>query len=88
MQIGQRTYNAIKMGQKNLGIKRIGIKSGPVVSTNTISAHTPNGNIMNYSNSSDVARTPMKGVEIKTSKSKSIQIEKPRKRSESNSDFE
>ncbi len=87
MQVGQRTYNPIKVGHKNMGNRRIGVKNFPSMSASSISAHTPNGVIYNYSNSADVAREPMKGVEIKTNKHKAIQIEKSRKRSDSGTDF-
>lgn len=88
MQIGQRTYNPIKQGHKNLGNRRIGIKNISSLTTGSVSAHTPTGIIHNYSNSADVAREPMKGVEIKSNKSKPIKIEKSRRRSNSGSDFE
>lgn len=87
------------LGHKNLSNYRLGVKSH---STHTLGNKTysgnknhqtmgtlsPDGAIHNYSNSSEVAREPMRGVPINTNKTPhSFKIEKPRNRSESKENY-
>jgi hypothetical protein len=87
------------LGHKNLSNYRLGLKShsthslgnkqySGIKNGQTVGTLSPDGVIHNYSNSPEVAREPMRGVPINTNKtSHTMRIEKPRKQSESKSNY-
>lgn len=87
MTIGTKLIKGLHIGVKTVGHHFLGNKTNPLnKAIGGTLAHTATGIINNYSNSSDVAREPMKGVPIGKPKSHFQQIEKPRPRSNSKDD--
>ena len=78
--LGMKTHSTHTLGNKTYS----GIKNSPTMGT-----LTTDGQIHNSSNSSEVAREPMKGVPINTHKTSthSMRIEKPKKQSDSKTNY-
>jgi hypothetical protein len=84
MTIGTKLIRGLQVGIKTAGRHYLGNKSNPL--TKAIGGaliHSATGIINNYSNSADVAKEPMKGVQIGKPKQRFQQIEKPRPRTNS-----
>jgi hypothetical protein len=72
--LGNKNYSNSRMGNKNYS----GFSKGPMVGS-----HSPDGVIHNYANSSEAHREPVIGIQINPPKRTGMNIEKPRKRTES-----
>ena len=83
MNLGQKQYNSNSLGVKTHGKNSMGVKFNNGTSSGISSqvlAHTSDGIIRNYSNSSDAHKEPIKGVQVNTRKLSNLQIEKPKKK--------
>ena len=76
--LGMKTHSTHTLGNKTYS----GIKNSPTMGT-----LTTDGQIHNSSNSSEVAREPMKGIPINTRKTHANMIEKPKKQSDSKPNY-
>lgn len=82
MNLGQKQYNSNSLGVKTHGKNSMGVKFNNGTSSGISSqvlAHTSDGIIRNYSNSSDAHKEPIKGVQV-IRKLSNLQIEKPKKK--------
>ena len=85
--LGHKNFSQTSLGVKSHSNRQLGNKTYSTISKpgQSVGTHSPDGTIHNYSNSNEVAREPMKGVQINPPKRTGMVIEKPRKQTDSKS---